>query len=107
MAYVKKQLNALNAILGPIDIPEDKTACATLQYPSGGTGTLVLEAIVQGMDEAVAANWVTLTMKKNDGTDVLLLAALGLGSADCWAYGKVRARMSVAGDCTPSLAIAS
>jgi hypothetical protein len=106
MAHVRKQLNALNAILGPIDIPESKSAAFTLQYPVGGTGTLVVEACAQGMDQTVAGNWYALKLKKNDDTTVDNLAAAGVGSGECWAFGAIRARMSVAGDCTPTLAIA-
>lgn len=103
MAYVRKQLNALNAVCGPLPLLDGVSGGVTVQYPNGGTGTLVLEAIAHRVDQAVAANWITLTMRNPAGVDVTSLAAVGIGNAEAWAYGAVRVRMSVVGDCTPTL----
>lgn len=101
MATVIKTLAALNAVV-ELDVPTDVAAAVALQYPAGGTGTIVVEATINGQD------WVALKLKNaNTAADVDNLAAAGIAWAEVPAYEKVRARMSVAGSCQVALSIAT
>lgn len=98
MAAVTKVLTALNDVCGPLDIPQDYSAAGSVQYGSGGLGTIVVEGILEGQDESVTANWIGLKLNNpNTKGDVDNLAAIGIGNFECWAYNKVRIRKSVAG----------
>jgi hypothetical protein len=98
MAATTKALTGANEVCGPLDIPQDYSGAGTVQYGNGGLGTIVVEGILEGQDESVAANWIALKLNNpNTKGDVDNLAAVGLGNFECWAYNKVRARKSVAG----------
>jgi len=94
MAYARKDLTALNSTL-EVDSPEEKNGTVSLQYVSGGAGTVVVEGILsEAAADNVDANWHILTLTKTDNTAVASLAAAGIGYAENY-YARVRARKSV------------
>jgi hypothetical protein len=106
MAATTKNLNGVGDSV-VLDVPQDWSTGGSLQYPSGGTGTIVVEGIVEGQDESLAANWIQLKLNNpNTKLDVDNLTAVGIGNFETWAYSKVRARKTATvGACSVSIAI--
>lgn len=97
MAQVLKNLNAVDAAI-TFNISEDQIGGVfSLQYPTGGIGTIVVEATLDDI------TWEALTFVKSSDTASTLVAsaaAAGLFIGDIPACAKIRARKSLnAGAC--------
>ena len=110
---ITEVLNALNDSI-VVDIPDGHNGAMGLEYGpkaadgvAGSTGTLVVEAQIQGDTRAgspignttaIAGVWYPLKIRKNDETVVDNLAAAGIGYCEVTGWARVRARMSIAGN---------
>jgi len=96
---IKGTLTALNDILGPIPIYGYINGGVSVQYETGGSGTVVLEVSLDEPEDS-SIQWNPIQMKNpNDiaGAPVNNLAAGGLAVADVVGYRTMRIRKSVAG----------
>ena len=96
-----KNLNAANDAI-TVKLPTDKLAVAGVQYPTGGTGTLVLEGTI---DEVT---WEQIALYPSDdmANPVASIAAAGHAQADVSGFHSVRLRKSAStGACIAGLVI--
>lgn len=94
MSSARKDLPAVGDTL-VLNCNEEEAGYVALQYISGSAGTVVLEGILSdAAADNVDANWLPITMAKNDDTAITSLAAAGIGRA-INVYSKVRARKTV------------
>lgn len=100
MARILGNLNAVNDEV-VIPLPEDFNGVIALQYPTGGTGTVVVEAQLEETKE-----WIGVKLKNvTTVAEVDNAAASGIYAAEIYGYRRVRARKSVtAGACDVVLA---
>lgn len=105
MAITNKDLTALNSTIEMIVSEIDFGGSFSLQYPTGGAGTLVVEAT---LDEVT---WEAVTFIKSTDTTqahVASAAAAGLYVGEIPACKKIRVRKSVgAAALTPWFAISA
>lgn len=90
MASVTKSLTEADEVI-TIDIPQDKSGFASVQYGAGGQGTLVLEGTID------YETWVELEMQDEHGGTVASLTAAGIAHQRTFALEAIRVRKSVAG----------
>lgn len=90
MASVTKSLTEADEVI-TIDIPQDKSGFVSVQYGTGGQGTLVLEGTID------YETWVELEMQDEHGGVVASLTAAGIAHQRTFALEAVRVRKSVAG----------
>lgn len=92
--FARKDLTVLNSTL-VVDPPNERDTKVSLQYLSGGAGTVELQGILStAAADDVDANWHTITLTKPDLTTVTSLAAAGIGFAEN-VYARVRAKKTV------------
>lgn len=92
MASAYKDLTALNSTL-QIDEVDESNGSVTLQYITGGAGTVVLEGT---LGSGSTAEWVGLKLTNaNTKVDADNAIAAGLYYASMYGYRSVRARKSV------------
>lgn len=98
---VKKDLAAVNDAMDVL-IPTDRVAVAGVQYPTGGTGTLVLEGTI------TEDHWVALELRSAADATVVATSvnAAGIWFADVSYLKRIRLRKSAsAGACVAGLAL--
>lgn len=99
MGKLKGTLTNINDVLGPFPIYQYINGGVSVQYGTGGAGTIVLEASLDEKDDPTI-QWSPIQMKNpNDigGAAIGSLSAAGLGISDVVAYRLLRVRKSVAG----------
>lgn len=99
---VKQLLDGLDEVIAPIVIPRDRNVKAGVQYPTGGTGTIILEGTIDDV------TYVAIGLNPAGGGAVVTsAAAAGAWNANVSEFSKVRLRMSVAGSGIFALSLSS